>query len=111
MSMPPHIQQQVLAGQGFAPGMPMPPRSPYDLAQAGGGEARRSASPATNQLPYYAQPPNGGASSSPVLQQQQQQHQGGQQGQGAQQVNVGSHAMGGANLMALLSGGRNTPTS
>jgi collagen type III alpha len=91
MSMPPHIQQQVLAGQGFPPGMPPPPGSPYDPS----APERRSQSPA--QFPYYAQGPGGmQPPASP------QQHQ---------PVAVGAHAINGANLMALLSGGRNTPTN
>lgn len=108
MSMPPHIQQQVLAGQGFPPGMPPPPshapRSPYDLPGTPGGGDRRSQSPAISggaqqQFPYYAQHPG--------LASPQQQQQ-------PASPNVGSHAMGGANLMALLSGGgsgRGTPSN
>uniref|UniRef100_V5EDZ9 Uncharacterized protein n=2 Tax=Kalmanozyma brasiliensis (strain GHG001) TaxID=1365824 RepID=V5EDZ9_KALBG len=106
MSMPPHIQQQVLAGQGFPPGgMPMPPRSPYDMPGTPGsnGAEGRSQSPAA-QFPYYAMQQGPGGAVSPG-----QQHAPQQQQQGQQQVNVGSHAMGGANLMALLSSGRNTP--
>ncbi|CDR98997.1 hypothetical protein [Sporisorium scitamineum] len=66
MSMPPHIQQQVLAGQGFRPGMP-PPRSPYDMpgtpgtpgsqnssSVGAGGDGARSQSPAATQFAYYA---------------------------------------------------------
>lgn len=111
MSMPPHIQQQVLAGQGFPPGMPPPmqqqhaPRSPYDLpGTPGGGGDRRSQSPAISggqqQFPYYALHPG---PASPLQQQQQ-----------PASPNVGPLAMGGANLMALLSGGgsgRGTPSN
>ncbi|GAC98425.1 hypothetical protein PHSY_006019 [Pseudozyma hubeiensis SY62] len=94
MGMPPHIQQQVLAGQPL--GMPPMPRSPYEMQE--GARSQQFA-------PYYAQGPG----SPPTGHQGQGQSQGQQQQQGA--VNVGSHAMNGANLMALLSGGRNTPTS
>ncbi len=110
MSMPPHIQQQVLAGQGFPPGMPLPPRSPYDMPgtpgsnNGGGGADRRSQSPAIGghqqqqqQFPYYAQGLPGGPGAGmqgPSSPQQQQAP-----------VSVGSQAMNGANLMALLSGG------
>ncbi|CCF49298.1 hypothetical protein NDA11_004003 [Ustilago hordei] len=111
MSMPPHIQQQVLAGQGFPPGMPPPmqqqhaPRSAYDLpGTPGGGGDRRSQSPAIGggqqQFPYYALHPG---PASPLQQQQQ-----------PASPNVGPLAMGGANLMALLSGGgggRGTPSN
>lgn len=109
MSMPPHIQQQVLSGQGFPPGgLPMGapggPRSPYDMPQGAGD--RRSQSPSVGgqqQYPYYAQVPGGGGMQGPSSPQHQQQ---------PAQVSVGSQAMNGANLMALLSsGGRNTPTN
>ncbi|SPO32686.1 uncharacterized protein UTRI_05815_B [Ustilago trichophora] len=101
MSMPPHIQQQVLAGQGFPPGMPPPPRSPYDMpgTPGGGGPDRRSQSPAA-AFPYYAAQGPAGANHGPSSPQQPQAP-----------VSVGSQAMNGANLMALLSGGRNTPTN
>ncbi|EPQ28162.1 uncharacterized protein PFL1_04489 [Pseudozyma flocculosa PF-1] len=104
MSLPPHLQHQLLSGQGLpGPGGPGPmpgqaggPRSPYDMPLQHQGPMPTSPQPQPQPQPHGQQP--------------QHQHPASMGSPPPPGIPpVGSQAMNGANLMALLSGAHRGP--